>query len=312
MTVLRTFLVLGGFCLMLQTGTAEAIEPGEYKGEPVTSEGLTLLVRPNSARVRYIGDSCIGEVEGRLTAVSSARWQLRATEMPECVVDLVKDGSNVEVKEGAGCIGLHGVSCSFDGTLIGKTGVAPAGEGELTSRSAGALAQGRWVYDIDPIIGLSAHIRTAEGAVGIACISDGSNSATAEILSVRVTSELAGAHGSLYMFKGKEGALALKVESGRPFVEIRDTTCGISLDSFRSAKAMYLVNGAIAGGIAIEGRNELTIDQAGKQTVITSGADASAALGGKTISLKGSAAAIKELLRACPAAQYDIETNCGL
>lgn len=216
-------------------------------------------------------------------------------------------GNRITVDEGPGCIGLHGVSCTFDGTLIGKQGISVADKPVQAPAPSGG-----WVYGTDPVLGLSAYTRLEEGAVGIACISDGSNPATAEILSLRVTTELAAAHGPLFMFKDKPDAQSLKIQSGGPFAEIRDTTCGVSLESFRTANVMYLVNGTIAGAVANGQRNELTIDQNGRHTVIESGADASGILGGKTISLKGSAAAIRALLRSCPAAQYDVDTNCGL
>ena len=298
--------------LLLHPKTAGAIDPGEYSGDTATSEGLTLSVKPKSARVQYIGDMCVGEAEGTMNAVGTGHWKLRANEMPECVIDFKQEGSRITVKEGMGCIGLHGVSCSFDGTLIAKAGVKLAGGGGPASSKTSAVPIGTWTYDIDPVLGLSAHIRTDDGAVGIACISDGSNPAVAEILSVRITNELVKAHGSLYMFEGKDGGRSVVIDGGRPYAEVRDNTCGISLASFRAAQSMILANGTITAVNAAGPVAEVTIDQAGTQTVISGNDDLASKLGGKSISLKGSAAAINALLRACPAAQRDIEDECGI
>jgi hypothetical protein len=229
---------------------------------------------------------------------------------PGCVIEFRQKGNRITVKEGSECFQLHGAACSFDGSFPAKAGTASGKEAQQQASSA--ASSGTWVYGEDPVLGLSAHIRTPQGAVGITCIADGTNPAAAEILAVRVTPELVAPSGTLYMFEGKEGARSFTNVTGAAYAELRDNTCGISLDSFRSANAMYLIDGTIATVESAGNVTRITIDQAGKQTVVIGGTDAATRIGAKAISLKGSSGAIKALLRACPAARMDIEANCGL
>ncbi len=297
------------FLVLLQALPAQAVEPGEYSGAAKYGGDLTLSVTGKGARIEVTTDGCQGDTEGRLRAVGDGHWQMRP-DWPGCVIDFRRKGNRITVREGSECFQLHGAACSFDGSLGAKTGAASGGaSGE---QAASAAASGAWVYGEDPVLGLSAHIRTPEGAIGIACIADGSNPAAAEILAVRVTPDLAGPNGKLYMFDGKDGGRSIASSAGAGYAELRDNTCGISLDSFRSADAMYLIDGTIAAVSSTGSVAEITIDHGGRQTVVSGGSDAADKIGAKTIPLKGSATAIKALLRACPAARMDIESDCGL
>lgn len=299
-------LILGCLLSASTLQIASAMEPGTYKGKGEYGETLTVSVKGSNAFIEVVTDGCQGDTEGKLKTVGEGHWQMRP-DWPGCVIDFRQKGSRISVTEGSECFQLHGAMCTFNGTVTGKMRTSAA-----TETSPSVTAEGSWTYGEDPVLGLSAHIRTPEGTVGLACIADGSNPATAEILALRITTDLIAPGGSIYMFEGKTDARGIERADGKPYGELRDTTCGVSLDAFRSAHALLLIEGKIgainAGGSAME----MTIDQAGKQTIVSDGTDAAAKLSARSISLKGSSAAIKSLLRACPLAQMDVESNCGM
>lgn len=308
---MRTFtsVILAGLCLVLEAVPATAVEPGDYTGKAEYGGDLALSVRGNNASIEVTKPGCQGDTQSSLRQIGAGHWQMRP-DFPGCVVDLRMEGDRINITEGRECFPLHGMQCTFDGFVAYQQKGAPAEEAAKVDVSD--ISSDTWLYGVDPVLGLSAHIRTSDGAVGIACIADGSNPATAEILALRATPELIAASGTIYMFEGRTDARAIALSPGKPYAEVRDTTCGVSLDAIRAAKSMYLIEGKIHSIGAVDGRTEIAIYQAGNQTIVSEGSDAAERLNGKAISLKGSSKALKALLRECRAARMDIESNCGL
>lgn len=292
--------------LSFATG-AQAIEAGTYKGQAEYGGDLVLVVKKNSAFIEVKADGCQGDTEAQLKKVSASHWQMRP-DWPGCVIDFRQKGNRITVKEGSDCFQLHGAMCSFDGTVTGG-GQKSAGTSEPPPAP---VISDTWTYGEDPELGLTAHIRTTEGAVGLACVSDGSNPATVEILGFRATNGLIAPNGTMFMFMDRDTGVSLNKGEGKAYGERRDTTCGVSLSDIRSASKMVLIDGTIAAVDASGARLQMTIAHEGGPTVVFDANDAAEKIGGRSISLKGSSAAIKQLLRECPAAQQDIEWNCGL
>lgn len=303
--------VFGGLLLTPVGQAAMAIEPGQYEMPGLSDGSLTLSVEGDIGVLEVKTDGCQGDTRGIVQPVGAGQWQLRPIDMPECVIGLAQQGDVIAVTEGSECFGLHGAMCTFDGTLV-AIGAQPGAAAAPVV--AGAMSPGgeSWTYGVDMELGLSAHIRTPDGAVGLACLADGSDPATAWILGVRVSPGLVGPQGAVYMFEGRTDALDIPDPAGGIYAERKDTTCGVGLDAFRAAQSMILIDGKIAAVSAGAAGMEITLDQGGTQTVVFDGTDAAAKVGGRQISLKGSSAAISALLRDCPFAQYDIDTNCGL
>ncbi len=287
-----------------------AMEPGQYSGVGDYGETLTLTVQGGMGEIEVVTEGCQGDTRGVMEPVAEGQWQMRPGDLPGCVIGFAQKGDAIVVTEGSECFGLHGAMCTFGGKLT--EAAMPMVSDPVMAAGGDAPGVESWTYGMDPELGLSAHIRTPEGAVGLACLADGSNPATAWILGVRMSPALIGPEGAVYMFDGRTDALGIDGAAGAAFAEKKDTTCGVGLEAFRAAQSMVLIDGMIAAINSGASGMEISIDQGGRRTVVLDGTDAAAKLGGRRISLKGSSAAIKALLRDCPFAQYDIDTNCGL
>lgn len=313
MRTLQIGMVTVGIGLALAQGVV-AMEPGSYAGLGPYGETLSVTVEGGQARVEVLTEGCLGEVQGALSPVASGRWMMQSNEEPGCSVTFEQSGTGFSLRETEGCFMLHGMGCTFDGTVTPVA--AQAGAAEATQASAAEAppaAMDRWTYGVDPELGLSAHIRTAEGAVGLACIAeDDGNFANVEILSLRMSSGLIAPGGSVYLFDAPLEGRGLSRVEGQAFGEVRDTTCGVSLEAFQRAESVAVVEGMIASVSAGAAGLEMVIDQGGRQVTLTEGMDAAAELGGRRITLRGSSAAIGAMLRDCPMAQRDIEAECGL
>lgn len=291
---------------ILASGSSFAIDVGNYTGQGVNGETLKLSVTSGRTVIEVTTEGCVGDATGKLQSVGTGRWQMRP-DWPGCVIDFQVKGGSIVVTESSECFQLHGAMCSFNGRLAGGRN-----EANVVNSPATTTATNTWTYGEDPELGLSAHIRTEQGAVGIACLADGTNPATSEIVALRMTSSLIAPNGSVYMFDGFADVRDISRIQGKPYGELRDTTCGVSLQAFRAARHLFIAEGKV-GGIAKDGNKlAITIDQANEQTIVSDGADLASKLSTTSIPLKGSSAAIKSFLTACQAARADVEAECGL
>ena len=161
--------------------------------------------------------------------------------------------------------------------------------------------EAHWNYGRHPTLGLSAHIATKQGALGLACGDEN------QPVALRIENSLIAGESAVIMFDNAEDAFSFTKQTGE-MSEQRDSTCGVALSTFRSDRSVVLIDGNMAGA-----SSEGTGIAAGDRTIVVrTGREALDAMPGKRISLKGSSAAIKQLIASCPVARRDIESNCGI
>lgn len=238
-----------------------------------------------------------------ISAASPAYTQEDPMQVQRCIWSCLSDSKGADDPAYHRCVARH---CAEE--TVPQSDAATASQ---QARKAHKVL-GAWVYGDHPVLGRSAHVQTKAGAIGLTCEYHGNNQAMVEILSLRVTNGMFKGKSLVYMVEGGKAAGTIKRAEGNAFSEIKGNSCDVALSEFGQGSSVIIVDGEIGGINSVDGKMEFTISQAGKTTIVTSAQDARARLDGQALSLKGSSAAIKRLLRECPAARRDIENNCGI
>jgi hypothetical protein len=198
------------------------------------------------------------------------------------------------------------VQPAYDACIAQKCDAGPS------AQPAAPQVQGRWTYGDDDYLRMSAYIEVPEGAIGLACAYDGDSLAVADVVALRVTTGLAQGNELHYLFDGAPdgGTIALADDVG--YLEYKGDTCSTHVAAFQKAKALFILEGKIISIAGDGADNVFTVEQAGDRIEVRSFDEAKARLKGRSIPLTGSSAAIRTLLANCPAAQRDIDMNCGM
>lgn len=172
--------------------------------------------------------------------------------------------------------------------------------------------QGRWTYGDDDYLRMSAYVEVPDGAIGLACAYDGDSLAVADVIALRVTTGLAQGNELHYLFDGAPDGGTISLSDDVGYLEYKGDTCSTHVEAFRKARSLFILDGSVIS-IAAEGDDTVfTVEQDGERIEVRNVAEAKARLKGRTIPLAGSSAAIAKLLANCPAAQRDIDINCGM
>jgi hypothetical protein len=160
------------------------------------------------------------------------------------------------------------------------TGIVVAAIGAAAVGAAFAqTAAGTWVYGNHPVLGRSAHVVIGNQAVGFACNNVGSDLARDDVVAWRATHGLAPANTKALTGKidNMYDIWGYQTVSKRGYVETTGNPC------------------------------ETGVEDVGKAKTLTVIADGRA----KSVPTKGSSAAIRKLIAACPRMKQEIEWNCG-
>lgn len=172
--------------------------------------------------------------------------------------------------------------------------------------------QGRWAFGEDDYLRLSAYVEVPDGAIGLACAYDGNSLAVADVIALRVTTGLVQGNELHYLFDGAPDGGTIPLADDVGYLEYKGDTCSTHVAAFQKARALFILEGKVISIAGDGADNVFTVEQDGTRVEVRSFAEARDRLRGKTIPLTGSSAAIRALLANCPAAQRDIDMNCGM
>jgi hypothetical protein len=288
------------------------MESGNYQGSAAYGGNLAVSVEKQRFKIEVTRPGCQGDTEGTLRPAGKDRWRVVPDESYsslQCVIGIRRKGNGFSITE-KDCLNYHGASCSFDGSVTGGN----AAKNTLTdgnSNPSGLTGDPVWTYGVHPVLGKSAYVETTEGAVGLACAYFGNSAAMAHILSFRVTPNLAKRDTLDIMFDNGSGG-GMSATEGSGFVEHKDNTCSIHLDSLKKASVLHVLEGRVAGFDNSTGETVMTVSQDGETFKFTSkNVEDLQKIKSKRFPLTGSAKAINRMIAECPAAQRDIEWMCG-
>lgn len=196
----------------------------------------------------------------------------------------------------------------LDRCLNGGSGPQRSG-----TRSA-AAADGVWSYGHHPKLGLSAHVNTGGESMGLVCALKGVGLGRGDTVSFRMTPGISPnatkPAGAILFVDGTGGVYTFESNPGG-FVELKENACGFA-QSFQRGKSFISTVGTDPGGFARGKTWVTTLTQGGIPKEIAGEADVSKLTDVKIIPLKGSAAAIRKLINACPAMAEDFRNDCGV
>ena len=162
-------------------------------------------------------------------------------------------------------------------------------------------SDGRWAFNDHAIIGKTAQLITQDGVIGIGC---GNSNQSARLM---VENTMFEKEYITLMFPDSGAVFSLLKQDGA-FTEKNDSTCGISLSSFREDSSVILLNANVEG-ISADG---IQMTDGTRSVLVTTGEEALQTFSGKRLSLTGSSRAIKKVIEACAPMRMDIENDCGI
>ncbi|BBF93473.1 hypothetical protein [Blastochloris tepida] len=172
---------------------------------------------------------------------------------------------------------------------------------QQTTQATGTPETGVWTYGEHPLWGLSAYVTAGGESVGLRCLPD--RGFTHPAVALMLTPGLVRPHANFppteaiqrYRFVGDPGmGEGMIAQAPGGHFEMQGTTCDVSLDSFRAARALLFYD---------ETADVMALDDAT--------AERAPGLIAR-IPLDGAKTAIDRLVRACPAIRKDIENGCGI
>lgn len=175
--------------------------------------------------------------------------------------------------------------------------------------------EARWTYGRHPVLGTGAYVELGGAAIAVVCGYSGPDLARDDVVSVRLTRDLlpvAAPEEIVTMFDSADRDHGPRLEwNPAGYVEGRGNSCETGFQDFRTGRALLLIPGRVAG-VEMRGSGSVTrIRQNGAVHVIAGSADFAKLQDVVRIPLTGSGQAIAKLLKACPAIQRDMDSNCG-
>jgi hypothetical protein len=219
-----------------------------------------------------------------------ARAQEDAMDLQRCILRCLDSAQNQADQSYLSCV-----------EQVCTAGGAPAAAPGQKTDAAGAV----WAYGTDPVLGLSAHVRTAQGALGFTCGRTGFE------ITLMVENSLFGGDDATLMFDNTSVSTGIRRDPGQISTET-NAACFVGLDAFRAGSTVFVTSGKTSA-IQMEGDVAVhTIDQAGRSVTIRRGVETVDLLGALPVPLKASSRAISALLEGCPGVVADIANNCGI
>lgn len=174
-----------------------------------------------------------------------------------------------------------------------------------------------WTYGKHPVLGLSAHVTLADGnAIGLACNQRDYDPMRDHFVALRVTQGLV--QQNSFLVVSEPPAMIRQYSSndswkkGSGYTQWTGNTCEIDISTFRRSKEL-LTSFAQMGRFGSDGGGQyIEIDYGGRTIKASQSNGYSAIPDLRRIPLKGSSAAIQNLINACPSIQQDIADNCGM
>lgn len=236
-------------------------------------------------------------------AASMAAAQDDPMEVQRCIWRCLADARGADDPAYSSCVASKCDSAT-PARPAAKQKPAPKSQSAQPTPRASTAPKNPWVYGDQPQLGRGAFGYTTQGVAGLAC------GTTGWPLDFRVTNGFFHGPSLTVMFDASPIAFSMAAAPG-PASQTSGDACTVGLDAFRKASTLYLVNGAIAS-VTTNGFETVTTLQSNGQTIAVRSADeAFRLLGGAEVALTGSAAAIEQLLAACPAARTSDLEGCN-
>lgn len=174
---------------------------------------------------------------------------------------------------------------------------------------------GRWTYGRHPVLGLSAHVDLGDSALGIACIAGDGGYTVAHRMTPGLVLDptLANGNGTITAFRDPFVIGGSNTYSWNPegFFETKGDYCTSSINPYMKSRRLVFIKGEGLQIDFIDPGYRMTVTQNGEAIVVTKEADLDKLKDTISVPLAGSTAAIRQMIRACPALQREISDGCG-
>lgn len=222
-------------------------------------------------------------------------------EMQRCIWSCLADANGPNDPAYGACVSRRCES----GSKPRPAATEPARKPKETARTPARTApQNPWIYGDHPLLGRGAFGYTEQGVVGLACGTSGWP------LDLRITNGFFKGAALTVFFDNSITAYSVGAAPG-PASQQSGDACTIGLDAFKGASTLYLINGTITSVSNDASGMVITLQGSHQTAAVRNAAQALQALGGAEVALTGSAAAIDQLLAACPVARADAAGGCG-
>jgi hypothetical protein len=228
----------------------------------------------------------------------------------------------VEVQLGVKVCGAGGRIVELDTIEVirptqASAAVAPAINSATSPLAGTSPSDGQWQYGHHPVLGLSAHVNVGDDAIGLACTFTGVDLMRGDAVSIRMTPGVAASatnqFGVLMFYNRGIGGGNYAFSRKGAYVEYHENACGI-LPALQKSSRLMVVEGK---QISLSWKPTTSsavaeIEQRGVRKTIASEQDFQQFTDFREFPLKGSGAAIRQLIDACPAIKADIRNECGV
>jgi hypothetical protein len=166
--------------------------------------------------------------------------------------------------------------------------------------AAAAAALGTWALGSHPALGVSAHVQTETGVIGLACAPEGA--------AIRVTNGLFRGASLGWITDTGTGGGTVPMAPGALYSEITGSACALGLPGLMAANALVLVDAPV---VMLGAGKGFALRLPGGDVPVRSGAEVQARLPGvRNVPVPGLAAALGSLAQSCPGLAQAMAQPC--
>lgn len=167
------------------------------------------------------------------------------------------------------------------------------------------VLHGVWRFGPHPQLGISAHIDTEAGSIGIGCVPPAPN--TWAVLGLRFSSSLTRGTHATFISDPVNWPISYP-RLAAPWSGVDGNTCNVPVAALASARELHIIPAdVLIGGIDAQ---SWPLSDGARTVNVSTAAEAMAGFGGYRVPLIGAHEALRQLLATCPAGQAAVAAGC--